>query len=206
MTTIIVCRHGESEGNRERRFGGHGPTPLTERGRAQARAAATALARTPPDHIYTSDLVRAVETAALLAAPFGLEPRPTDRLRERSVGVLTGLTFEDAEKQHPAAYAALLARDPEAAVPGGESYRQTRERMVALVEELVIAHEDETLVLVSHHGAIDQLIRHILGLGHDAAAPRVFFRVDNCALHRFTRLSGDVWKLDALGERAHLDL
>src|SRR5262245_19173066 len=105
MTTIILCRHGEAQGNAERRFGGHGPTPLTERGREQARAAGRVLAREGMDAIYTSDLVRAVETAQEIAALCGLRPIPTAALRERSVGDLTDLTFEEAALKFPEQYA-----------------------------------------------------------------------------------------------------
>src|SRR5215471_1982788 len=98
MTTILVVRHGESEGNAERRFGGHGPTPLSERGRAQARAVGRVLAGEPrPDAIYSSDLARALETATLLGEAMGggaviIE---TAALRERSVGIFTGMTFDE---------------------------------------------------------------------------------------------------------------
>src|SRR5438876_9255933 len=111
MTTIILCRHGESEGNAEGRFGGHGPTSLTARGREQARAAGRVLAREGLDVIYASDLVRAVQTAEEIAALCGLGAAHTPALRERSVGDLTGLTFEEAQAKFPDAYAALMRRE-----------------------------------------------------------------------------------------------
>src|SRR5215831_17829594 len=108
MTTILVVRHGESEGNAERRFGGHGPTPLSERGRAQARALGRVLANEPPpDAVYSSDLPRAVETAAIVMATGGRGGTviETPALRERSVGVFTDMTFDEARTQFPDAYA-----------------------------------------------------------------------------------------------------
>src|SRR5579884_3332156 len=100
MTTIILVRHGESEGNAARRFGGHGPTPLTPRGREQARAAGKALAG-EVDVVYCSDLPRAVQTAEEICASTGGQPIVTPALRERSVGELTGLTFEEAREKFP---------------------------------------------------------------------------------------------------------
>src|SRR5512144_2073615 len=96
-TEILLLRHAQSEGNEEGRFGGHGPTPLTARGRAQAEATARALAREGGLYsIVSSDLVRAVQTAQVVSQATGVKIVTTPELRERSVGVLTGLTFAEA--------------------------------------------------------------------------------------------------------------
>lgn len=204
-TRVILCRHGESEGNRDRRFGGHGPTPLTDRGREQARAAGRRLAQEGVDVLYTSDLARAAETAALIAAALSLSPQVAPALRERSVGELTGLTFDEARERFPEAYAAMLRREPEACPPGGESYAQCRQRAVALFEELLERHAGATILLVSHNLTLHQLIFHVLGIEYDERELHVYFQIDNCALHRFERHAGAPWKVIALNERAHLD-
>jgi probable phosphoglycerate mutase len=204
-THVILCRHGESEGNRDRRFGGHGPTPLTDHGRAQARATGERLAQSGIDVAYASDLARAVETAALVCGALDVTPQVTPALRERSVGDLTGLTFEEARERFPEAYAALLRREPDACPPGGESYVQCRERSVALFEEVVARHVGHSILLVSHNLTLHQLIFHVLGIAYDARALHVYFQIDNCALHRFERQDGGPWKVTALNERAHLD-
>src|SRR5689334_17689349 len=71
---ILLVRHGQSEGNRDRRFTGHGPSRLTELGRAQAEATARAIAAQSVDVLYSSDLARCLETAAPLARVTGLVP------------------------------------------------------------------------------------------------------------------------------------
>src|ERR1044072_502566 len=106
-THVLLIRHGQSEGNAERRFGGHTATPLSPRGRRQALATARALKDEELTAIYSSDLARAVETAEPLAKVTGLSINSTTAFRERSVGVMEGLTFEDAAQQHPEQYAAL---------------------------------------------------------------------------------------------------
>jgi broad specificity phosphatase PhoE len=204
-TRVIFCRHGESEGNRDRRFGGHGPTPLTDHGRAQARAAGQRLARDGVDVLYTSDLARAAETAGLIGQALSLSPQVAPALRERSVGELTGLTFDEARERFPDAYAAMLRREPDACPPGGESYAQCRARAVALFEELLGRHAGTTILLVSHNLTLHQLIFHVLGIEYDERALRVYFQIDNCALHRFERHADGPWKVIALNERAHLD-
>jgi probable phosphoglycerate mutase len=205
VTSVAFCRHGESEGNRDRRFGGHGPTPLTTRGRAQARAAGAALAQSGVDVLYTSDLVRAVETSELIAAAAGLRAEQAPALRERSVGELTGRSFDEAKVAFPEAYAALLRRDADACPPGGESYAQCRERAVAFFEQAIARHPGKRVAFVSHHLTLHLLISHILGGEQAMHSQRVFFQIDNCALHRFDRVAGDLWKVVALNERAHLD-
>src|SRR3977135_1172129 len=103
-THILLIRHGQSEGNAERRFGGHTATPLSALGRSQALATARALKTEKINAIYSSDLTRAREAAAPLAELTGLRIRASDSFRERSVGVMEGLTFEDAAAQHPDQY------------------------------------------------------------------------------------------------------
>ena len=203
-TTVILCRHGESEGNREGRFGGHGPTPLTERGRDQARAAGKLLARTGVDVIYTSDLVRAEETAELIGGAIGVAPQSTPALRERSVGCLTGLTFEEARAGYADAFAALLRGDPTACPPGGETYAQCRQRAAAFLAEAIARNLGGRLLLVSHRLTLLHLIRHILGIRRDGPDPALQFQVDHCALHRFERTACEQWNVVALNERNHL--
>src|SRR4051812_37490773 len=101
VAEILLLRHGQSEGNEGNRFGGHGPTPLTARGRRQAELAAAAVAKEGLPALWSSDLVRAVQTAEPIAAACGLPLQQTAALRERSVGVFTGLTFLEAEERYP---------------------------------------------------------------------------------------------------------
>jgi broad specificity phosphatase PhoE len=204
-TTVILCRHGESEGNLAKRFGGHGPTPLTARGREQALTTGRALAGETIDAIYCSDLARAIETAALIAQGHGggLTASTTEALRERSVGSLTGLTFDEAREKFPAAYEALMQRDAAACPPGGETITACRERAVAFFEQALGRHPGARILLVSHYATLHQLISHIIGVAPWPHA-RAIFQVDNCALHRFEQLEGDVFRVLGLNNRGHL--
>src|SRR5678815_5552851 len=148
-THVLLIRHGQSQGNAERRFGGHTATPLSARGRKQAHATAQALKDDSLTAIYSSDLARAIETALPLARATGLEIHRTTAFRERSVGVMEGLTFEDAAQRHPEEYAALLRRDFEHVLTGGESYRQLLDRATLKLDKIIRQHHCGTIVVFS---------------------------------------------------------
>jgi 2,3-bisphosphoglycerate-dependent phosphoglycerate mutase len=203
-TTIILCRHGESEGNRDARFGGHSPTPLTELGRNQARATGRRLSAAGVDAVFSSDLPRAFETAAIIASMAGAsQPQVTPLLRERSVGIFTGLTFAEAQTRFPDEYQALLRRDPDSCPPGGETYTQCRSRAAEFMEGVIARHVGQRVLLVSHHLTLFQLVLHILDV-ESVADPRFYVRIDNCALHRFERYPDGVWQVLAFNDAAHL--
>lgn len=204
-TTIILCRHGESEGNREARFGGHGTTPLTALGRSQAEATGARLARMGVDAVYSSDLVRAQQTADIIARAIGGSYESTPTLRERSVGIFTGLSFDEARARFPNEYEALLRREPDSCPPGGETYLQCRARASSFLDDLLVLNAGQRIVLVSHHLALYQLVLHILDV-ENQADPRFYVRIDNCALHRFERYPDGVWQVLAFNDAAHLSV
>src|SRR5262249_18417830 len=205
MTTIILCRHGESEGNAERRFGGHGTTPLTPRGRAQAQAAGRALAAARLDAPYSSDLVRALVTADMVGVGMGGPAVPLAARRERAVGILPGLTFEEAAARHPEHYAALLTQDPDACPPGGETHTECSQRAVRFLDQVLAEHAGQRVLLISHNLCMYHLVRHILGLHDNPQPPLSYFHLANSAPTHFARHDQGIWKVIALNERGHLE-
>ena len=117
-TRFCLVRHGETAWNAETRLQGHVDIPLNDIGRAQAQAAALSLATQNFDALYSSDLSRAVETAAAAGARLGLEVLPTQSLRERRLGGFQGLTRAEAQARYPVEYARFCARDPDVPPPG----------------------------------------------------------------------------------------
>ena len=200
-TEILLLRHGQSEGNEGGRFGGHGPTPLTPLGRAQAAATANALAAEDAlDAIYASDLVRAMQTAEPICAAMQLQLRTTPALRERSVGNFTGLTFTEAEARHPVEFAAMMARDPDACPPAGASARARLAHVGQFFDATVAQHAGERVLFVSHAFTLNLLLRRLFGL----ELPSLFFRTDNCALHRLRLQENGFWNVEALNDKRHL--
>ncbi|MET0386288.1 MAG: histidine phosphatase family protein, partial [Polyangiales bacterium] len=177
-----------------------------EHGRRQARLTAQRLARgdTRLDAIYCSDLRRAAETAELIGEPFGITPQQTPALRERSVGVFTGLRFDEAQERFPNDYASLLQREPDARPPEGESYRECGQRVAGFLREALATHPGQRILFVSHHLALYLLLLEIFGLQIPADGPQVYIRIDNCALHELEYHSNAVWQVLSINDIAHL--
>ncbi len=204
-TNVLLIRHGQSKGNAERRFGGHTSTPLSSRGRHQARATALILKSESVTAIYSSDLARAVETASPLSEMTGLPINNTHAFRERSVGVMEGLTFEDAAQQHPEQYAALLRRDFEYVLNGGESYRQLLDRARHKLDEIIDEHRGGKIAVFSHTGTICILALHLMGALDAPELKPVWISTSNCGITRFELRDDGFVRVLALNDTSHLD-
>lgn len=203
-TYVLLIRHGQSEGNAERRFGGHTATPLSRRGRKQASATAEALKKDSLTAIYSSDLARAVETARPLASLTGLQINTTDAFRERSVGVMEGLTFDDAAQQHPDEYAALLRRDFEQVLTGGESYRQLLDRARHKLDEVIARHRGGRIAVFSHTGTICILALHLMGALDSPELKPVWISSGNCGITRFELRPDGFVRVLTVNDTSHL--
>lgn len=177
---VLLLRHGRTAWNVAGRAQGQTDVPLDEVGHAQAAAAAAALAAREPDVLVTSDLVRAAGTAAYLEKATGLTARQDPRLREIHWGVREGSTLEEFRAAAPEAYAAWEDSGRLARIPGGEDEGEVADRVGAAVREAVDAlGAGETLVLVSHGGALKAAVATLLGW-HDAGPLRLR-ATENCA-------------------------
>ena len=203
-THVLLIRHGQSEGNAERRFGGHTATPLSPRGRKQAHATAQALKDDQLTAIYSSDLARAVETAQPLARLTGLTVDTTEAFRERSVGVMEGLTFEDAAQRHPEEYAALLRRDFEHVLSGGESYRQLLDRARNKLDEVIEQHNGGRIAVFSHTGTICIMALHLMGALDAPELKPVWISSSNCGITRFELRADGFVRVLAVNDTRHL--
>jgi probable phosphoglycerate mutase len=199
-TAFIVARHGETFWNLEGRIQGHLDSPLTAAGRAQAQALGARLAGERIDALYSSDLGRARETAAPIAAATGVAPTFAASLRERTYGVFESLTWNEIEARYPGEYARLATRDPAYAVPEGESAIAFRERLLATFAELAERHRGARVAIVTHGGALGMLYRVATGMALDA--PRGY-ALPNAGINRFAWRDGRL-ELEAWGDVAHL--
>ncbi|HZI18016.1 MAG TPA: histidine phosphatase family protein [Pyrinomonadaceae bacterium] len=203
-TRVLLVRHGQSLGNAERRFGGHSPTPLSDLGRAQAEATARALAIEGVTAILSSDLLRAVETAEPLARSIGLEINRRPALRERNIGHMEGLTFGEAAERFPEEYAALVRRDLDRVLPGGESFRQMLDRASAELDRAIELHRGGTVAVFSHSGTICILALHLMGALDAPDLRPVWIASSNCGVTRFELQRGGLTRVLAVNDTRHL--
>lgn len=200
-TEIVVVRHGETVWNAQRRMQGQQNSPLSERGRAQARALGLRLMTEAFDHLYSSDLERAYRTAEAIAERSGHAIRVDPRLRERAFGIFEGLTAAEMAERHPAEYARFRAREPDYALPGGESARAFFERSMACFNDIGSRHAGQRVVVVAHGMLLDALYRAARGL--DLVVARDVDLV-NASLNTF-RYHRSRWEVLTWGDCRHLD-
>jgi probable phosphoglycerate mutase len=203
-TRIYLIRHGQSAGNAEGRFGGHGSTPLSDLGLAQAEATAAVLAKEKIDAIYSSDLLRAVQTAEPLARATGLEIVTSPALRERHVGVLEGLTFDESRERYPKDYYALVNRNVHHIITGGESYRQLLHRITDHLDKVTSEHRGQRIAIFSHTGAICFLTLHLMGAIHRGTRYTPWLITSNCGINRFELRGRKNVRVLALNDTRHL--
>jgi broad specificity phosphatase PhoE len=222
IVDIVLVRHGESLGNVAREGAEadgidriplewrDADTPLSELGRAQAAAAAVAVAALDPRpaEVWTSPYVRAAGTAAAIGDALGLPPVIDERLRDRELGVLDGLTshgvrrlFAD-ETTRRRSLGKFYYRPP-----GGESWADVALRVRSFLADPVPGNEpggDRRIVLVTHD-AVVLLVRYVLEGLSEAALLDVAFAgsVPNASITRVTRTDGR-WQTTMFGTVDHL--
>jgi 2,3-bisphosphoglycerate-dependent phosphoglycerate mutase len=199
-TELLFIRHGQTDWNLELRFQGQTDVPLNAEGHAQAARLAARLAADPHDALFSSDLSRARQTAAPLAAAWQRSAMPLAGLREQHFGVLEGLTAEAIEAQHPVLWQRWLQADADFEPPGGESQRRFHARVLDAVRELVKLGAGRRLAVVTHGGVLDMLWRSAHGLplaGHRECD------IPNTGLNRL-RWAGGALHVDDWADDAHL--
>jgi broad specificity phosphatase PhoE len=156
---VYVARHGETDWNAQARWQGHTNVPLNETGRDQARVLAKTLRAAGLAAVVSSDLSRAMETAAIVGAELSVALAYVDpNLRERALGVFEGLTRQECETLYPAAWQAWL--ESKRVPPGGEAHEALRARMIAAMDRVAtgVARDDAPALVVSHGGAMRSIV------------------------------------------------
>jgi len=162
---IYLIRHGESTGNGRHCFMGWSDHPLTELGREQAEAAARRLSALGPMPVLCSDLLRARQTAEIIAAHWEEEVVADCRWREICCGDFEDRPWE-AFSCEPELQAQFEADPFHTIMPGGESAAVMSERVLEAFIEL-LARVEERIAVVTHDGPIRAALRHCLGIPED---------------------------------------
>lgn len=200
-TTIYLVRHAESEANASGVFSGHYDAPLTPKGRRQATALARRLAGTPIDRIVSSDLKRALETARLLSSERGIPVDTEARLREMHYGEWEGKTQEQISAQYGVDWEAVMRPSADFRIPGGESLAELRARVHAVYREVVAAHPEQTVVLLTHGNAKAALLGALLDLPYKNSWR---FQIANTGLTQLRDIDGTP-VIQSVNDTAHLD-
>jgi probable phosphoglycerate mutase len=199
-TTLVLVRHGETAWNVEGRIQGHLDIPLNEIGFAQAASVGRRLGAEAFDAIYSSDLIRAYRTASPIVANPANDIICDQRLRERHLGVLQGLTGDEAFKNQPDAWKAFKSRDADRALAGGESLGEFSRRIVGFVEEILERHAGNRVLIVTHGGALDAVYRHATRMSLSATRD---FSIYNASVNVISHDRG-CWNIESWGDISHL--
>lgn len=164
-TRILLVRHGDTVASQGDRFTGAQDVPISKDGRIHASELATRLARYPIDAIFASNMQRAVDTAGFIARVHGLDVTPVPALREMDHGVWDGKTRDEILQQFGSAQIAEYDRDPYHFAPqGGESGESVLNRAAPALQQIVLQHPGQTLLIVAHKTTNRLLICKFIGL------------------------------------------
>lgn len=200
---FVFLRHGESVGNAESRWQGQSDYALTDRGREQARALARRWKeeRAKFDLVISSPLVRAKETAEIIASALGVHVEFDPLLLERHIGEMAGMTAEEVRKLPQPPY--ITPYDP----IGGEGegdwalFLRAGQALHRLVRR-----PPGSYLIVSHGGLLNQLMNAIIGIAPHVDPSGARFRFANTAFARVTYYPYQHrWTIDAVNDHAHLD-
>lgn len=164
MIEIILARHGETDWNASEIFRGRADVQLNETGRKQAEMLGEYLGREEIDFIYSSPLMRAVETARAIAGYHRLEVSTVANLTDFHFGDWQGLSRREVAGKYPELYRDWLDTPEQVRIPGGESLEDVRQRAVPFVEDAIMRCGEGRIVFVSHRVVSKVLICGLLGL------------------------------------------
>ena len=199
-TEIILIRHGETEWNSQKRMQGHSNSDLSEVGRGQIQALGELMKNVSFDHIYSSDSLRARQTAEAITQYSGHTLQFDQRIREKNLGVFEGLTSTEAKERHPEVYRLFKTAGANYVIDEGESTQQLLERALEFSEEIRLRHPQERVVMVTHGGVVRVLMKHALGLSIDAPTR---FIIKNTGI--FGLIWNENWLVTQMGGVYHLE-
>ncbi len=158
---LWLVRHGQTDWNVEGRYQGQADPPLNATGLAEAQQAARSLAGKPLRAIYSSDLLRARQTAEVIAQACGAPLRLEPRLREVNLGAWEGMLFDQIRVQYPAELREREHNPLNSRPPGGETVDEVWQRLRAALREIAGRHRGEQVALVSHGLTLGCLLAYV---------------------------------------------
>lgn len=161
---LILVRHGQTDWNVEGRYQGQTHNPLNEVGRQQAREAAAALRSLHIERIYSSDLLRALQTAHIIADLLNVPFTRDARLREIHQGKWQGMLYTDIERDFSQELRQFREHPLKCSPPEGETLAAVTERFFEALDEIAAAHSQGNVVVVTHKLPIALVCCHSEGI------------------------------------------
>lgn len=206
LRNLVVIRHGESEHLAENLTGGWTDTPLTSRGKQQARETGKRMktllkkmVNSDSIQLFTSDLNRAKDTARIIAETIDQEPTSVPALREINNGVAKGRSLEEAKQLQRSRSDSLIDWIP---YENGESRRMLYNRVSTFLERLH-SEKKETIIIVSHLQTIACIIHWWLELPVERFNT-IFYHTDPCSITILAKNRFNAETIKKLNETAHL--
>lgn len=217
---ILLMRHGQSQGNVEGRMEGWSSTGLTDLGRKQAQGLGQRLAQAPqrPTHLYCSPLQRATETLDAMVSEVwetAESPIPTvfhDDLRENHQGILTGLTWAEAQAHYPDLCQRLETSLDWVPIPEAESWTEGHQRAQRFVDGLLQQHRNGDQVwVISHQWILQHILACLLDCGrtwavnwgHTAITELWLNRNRWCDTDPHQRMNTELWRIQRFNDDSH---
>jgi len=197
MTHLLLIRHAANDWLNNRLAGWMPGVHLNERGRQQAEALARRLAPLPLAAVYSSPLERAVETAQFIAAPHGLEVQIREALGETHFGELDGRPLDEVRREEVWKRSQIYPSGTR--FPGGETMYEVQSRAVFALEEILQAHPQQIVAVVSHADVIRVVVAHYIGLPL-ALFRRLVVSPASLTVLRFTETGPRLMLLNDTGE------
>ena len=164
MAKVFLIRHGEVDWNRQNAYIGSTDLPLNPMGQAQARQLADYLRTKKISAIYSSSLIRAVQTAEIIAERLGVAVNICPELREVDYGEWEGVPESEVRERYPDFYPGWRANPLEVRTPGGETFGELRDRALPAFIEIAKAHPKDNVAIIAHKSANRVILACLLGM------------------------------------------
>ena len=209
MTTLLLVRHGETDGNAFNLAQGHYDAPLNETGMAQAKLLGERLKNWHFDAVYSSDSSRALQTAEpLLKHRLDLEMTTSPAIREKFYGDCENYSWQQLRDEHPDTFAQILNPDigSDVRFPGGETDREHMDRVTNFTREIIDKHDEDAIILVfGHGGSIKSVAAYMCSLRIE---DKWRLRTDNTGISSVISeptWRDDGWQIESWNDTCHLN-
>ncbi len=187
MMELIFVRHGETDSNKKKTFLGWTDAELNDEGIRQACKLGEELKRITFDGIYSSSLKRASKTAEIINEKLNMEIVYSDNLKERNFGIWDDLTYDEICKRYPKERSEWEKNWINYSVEKGESAEESYIRNIRFVDDVILAKDSGTYLIVTHLGTIRFILTYLLGMKLEDSWR---FTVDNCTITRVQITNG----------------